>query len=248
MLNELAHLPANVERQRTRRSLVVALVVSIALHAALLGLAPGFVEERQPAVKLGALEVILRVPAEPLPVAAPEPASQPAQPEPAPQPVQPTPEQPEAASAAAQSRARPGPGIALPVPSDARADPDRSFVVAPARSSDPLPAVPEQRAPAAEAQVTLASFSAAYLNNPAPRYPDAARRLGQEGTVTLRVLVTVDGMPARVDLEQSSGSPHLDGAALERVRNWRFKPAWQGSVPVESWVIVPIVFRLEGAS
>jgi len=248
MLNELAHLPADAERRRTRWSLVVAFVVSIALHAALLGLAPGFVEERQPAVRLGALEVILRVPAEPLPVAVPEPAPQPVPAEPAPQPVQPAPAQPEMAATAAQAKSRPGPGIALPVPSDSQSDPDRSFVIAPARSSDPLPTVPEQKAPAAEAQITPASFSAAYLNNPAPRYPDAARRLGQEGTVTLRVLVTVDGMPARVDMEQSSGSPHLDGAALERVRNWRFKPAWQGSVPVESWVIVPIVFRLEGAS
>ena len=248
MLNGLAHLPADAKRARTRRSLVVALGASFALHAALLGLVPGFVEERPAAVRLGALEVVLRVPAEPLPVAAPEPVPRPAQSEPAPRSEQPAPVPKEMAVAAAQSNSRPIPGIALPVLSDAQADPDRSFVVAPARASAPLPVVPMQKAPAAEAQVTLASFSAAYLSNPAPRYPDAARRLGHEGTVTLRVLVTVDGVPSRVELGQSSGSRHLDGAALERVRNWRFKPAWQGSVPVESWVIVPIVFRLEGTS
>ena len=72
--------------------------------------------------------------------------------------------------------------------------------------------------------------------------------MGQEGTVVLRVLVTADGAAAHVALERSSGSPHLDGAALERVRNWRFRPARQGSAQVESWVLVPIVFRLESAS
>ncbi|MBI2509585.1 MAG: energy transducer TonB, partial [Betaproteobacteria bacterium] len=95
---------------------------------------------------------------------------------------------------------------------------------------------------------TLPSFSAAYLRNPPPRYPLAARRAGEQGTVTLRVLITREGLPARVELEKSSGSGHLDAAALEAVRSWRFEPARRGAEPVESWHLVPIVFRLEGAS
>jgi protein TonB len=66
--------------------------------------------------------------------------------------------------------------------------------------------------------------------------------------VTLRVLVTREGQPARVSIERSSGSSQLDGAALETVKTWRFVPARQGRESIEAWVLVPIVFRLEGTS
>ena len=89
---------------------------------------------------------------------------------------------------------------------------------------------------------------AAYLRYPVPRYPEAARRAGEQGTVTLRVLVTREGLPARVAVETSSGSAHLDHAALEAVKAWRFTPAVQGGARIESWMLVPVVFRLEGTS
>jgi len=90
--------------------------------------------------------------------------------------------------------------------------------------------------------------SAAYLRNPAPSYPLASRRAGEQGTVTLRVRVSPDGIATRVAVERSSGSPHLDAAALEAVKAWRFTPARRGADAVESWMLVPIVFRLEGSS
>ena len=92
------------------------------------------------------------------------------------------------------------------------------------------------------------SFSAAYLRNPPPRYPLAARLNGEQGTVTLKVLVTRDGLPNSVALEKTSGSALLDAAALQTVRRWRFVPARVAQDPVDAWVIVPIVFRLEDAS
>ena len=98
------------------------------------------------------------------------------------------------------------------------------------------------------AEITPPTANAAYLRNPAPRYPLMARRRGEQGTVTLRVLVTRDGFPARVSVERTSGSGQLDSAALETVKTWRFVPARQGREPVEAWVLVPVVFRLEGTS
>jgi protein TonB len=91
-------------------------------------------------------------------------------------------------------------------------------------------------------------FNAEYLRNPAPRYPLIARRNGEQGTVTLRVLVTREGVPAQVSVEKSSGSGHLDGAALDAVKTWRFVPARRGAEAVEAWVLVPVVFKLEGVS
>lgn len=110
-----------------------------------------------------------------------------------------------------------------------------------------MPAEPAPRI-ASIAPPTPPSFSAEYLRNPAPRYPVAARRAGEQGTVTLKVLVGMDGMPQRVEVERTSGSPRLDSAALDAVRRWRFVPAHRGSTPIESWVLVPVVFRLENPS
>lgn len=96
-----------------------------------------------------------------------------------------------------------------------------------------------------EGASTPPAFNAAYLRNPPPRYPPAARRNGDEGQVMLKVLVNIEGAPVRVELDQSSGSSLLDGAALEAVRGWRFVPARRGVQNVEGWVRVPLVFRLE---
>ena len=95
--------------------------------------------------------------------------------------------------------------------------------------------------------MTPPSFDAVYLSNPAPVYPPAARRAGEQGTVMLRVLVKRDGLPSRVEIEKSSGSLLLDTAARNAVWGWRFAPARQGADSIESWVLVPVVFRLEGS-
>lgn len=108
---------------------------------------------------------------------------------------------------------------------------------------------PEGEVPSREAVVTTPpAFNAKYLRNPPPPYPPVARRNGEQGTVTLRVLVTREGAPASVSVEKTSGSGHLDRAALEAVKGWRFVPARRGTEPIEAWVLVPIVFRLEGSS
>ncbi len=64
----------------------------------------------------------------------------------------------------------------------------------------------------------------------------------------LRVLVSAEGFPVKIEVDQSSGSTSLDGAAAEAVRSWRFVPARRGDRSVEDWVRVPVVFKLEGAA
>jgi protein TonB len=135
--------------------------------------------------------------------------------------------------------------LALP---GSRPSAEPGFVVPPATPADARRAPPEPQSAPAAAEVTPPGFNAAYLRNPPPRYPLVARRAGEQGTVMLKVLVTRDGLPARVDIEKTSGSVHLDNAALEAVRAWRFLPARQGADPIEAWVLVPIAFRLEGSS
>lgn len=83
-----------------------------------------------------------------------------------------------------------------------------------------------------------------YAYSPTPEYPDSARKKGHEGTVVLRVLVDEKGRSKSLGVDRSSGFQTLDKAALNAVRDWRFNAARHGDQHVESWVKIPIVFRL----
>lgn len=126
-------------------------------------------------------------------------------------------------------------------------------VIETAASTAPAPATaiaapPEDKAgdaaPAVET-FSQARFDANYLNNPAPPYPALSRRLGEEGKVILRVSVNPQGAADSVDIKTSSGSPRLDEAAQKTVRNWKFIPARRGDTAVQSWALVPVIFKLE---
>lgn len=83
-----------------------------------------------------------------------------------------------------------------------------------------------------------------YDINPLPQYPEMAQRRGQQGTVSLEVLVLSDGRVGDVRLLVSSGYKMLDQAALKAVKRWQFKPATSLGRVVESRVKVPIDFVL----
>jgi len=86
-----------------------------------------------------------------------------------------------------------------------------------------------------------------YAYNPRPEYPDQARREGREGQVLLQVLVDEQGKSKWVEVNRSSGTEALDRAAAEAIKHWRFSPARYGNKSVESWVKIPIDFRLTDA-
>lgn len=180
-------------------------------------------------------------PPEPAPAPAPPPKPVPVErkatqaPKPVPKPVQKPPAQKAPAKAAPTAESAPPatPPVEAPQAAVATAPPET------------LPGPP---APAPSAPVTTpARFDAAYLNNPSPKYPPLARRMQEEGKVLLRVRVSAAGLPQEVQLHQSSGSERLDEAARKSVSQWRFVAARQGDDTIESWVIVPIVFKLEGS-
>jgi len=75
-----------------------------------------------------------------------------------------------------------------------------------------------------------------------PVYPQIAIDAGVSGTVTLRVLVGVDGRVE--DVRVLDGIPLLNGAAMDAARRWRFEPARVSGRPVRVWVALPIRFRL----
>ncbi len=109
----------------------------------------------------------------------------------------------------------------------------------------PMASVAASAVSGASVVLVAARFDADYLHNSKPVYPLLARRMGEHGRVLMRVLVSAQGTVDAVEIRTSSGSRRLDGAAQEAVRSWRFQPARRGEVPLESWVLVPVVFNLE---
>ena len=226
---------------RTRRILFVCLVASVALHALVFVLFPKLeIDRSAPSVQV--LEVRLLAP-EPLAVAPV--ASVPS--------ATGRPRGAQRADAVAASRAQ-APATPSPAPNHGG---DQAIAQIGADSSAPAADVPladnavkanPMTGASATRRESLPVSRAAYLHNPAPAYPPIARRNGEQGTVTLRVLVARNGAPARVSVERSSGYGHLDRSALEAVREWRFVPAREQGEPVEVWMLVPIAFRLQGAS
>jgi protein TonB len=232
---------------RQNRTLILTVAASVTVHVLGIALLPGARKLHEPVRR--ALDVILARPAVPLPVAQ-EP--------PRPKPIERTRELPKPQKHTLREEpARKSVAVAEPAPKQVLTLPDpgptapTTFSVPQAVVEPSAPAVernpgPPPAAPASRESVATIppNFNAAYLRNEV-RYPLIARRNGVEGTVKLKVLVTREGRAAHVQLEQSSGSSALDGAALEAVRNWQFVPARRGQDAVESWVLVPVVFKLE---
>lgn len=81
--------------------------------------------------------------------------------------------------------------------------------------------------------------------NVAPPYPEEARAAGQQGTVTLRLRIGVDGRVESLKLLTSSGTPSLDESALATVKQWRFEPAHRLGRPVAMDVKTSVKFEIK---
>ncbi len=87
-------------------------------------------------------------------------------------------------------------------------------------------------------------IEANYIHNPKPPYPRLSNKLRETGTVTLRISVGTDGIPEKINVQQSSGFERLDNAALEGVRSWRFMPCQVDGRPTATTFILPLPFVL----
>lgn len=158
----------------------------------------------------------------PQPVATPEPAPQPA--------PQPTPLPSKVTAPAVVTQAAPVAPVSAPTPP------------APARVE--TPPAPVVTAPAKTDVSISASYSA---SNAKPIYPNMSKRLGEQGTVVLRVLVKADGTAGAVEVKSSSSFPRLDQAAMEAVKSWHFNPATSDGKAIDEWYQVPIPFKLQSS-
>ena len=105
-------------------------------------------------------------------------------------------------------------------------------------STRPAPTTPA-------AAVVLPSSDADYLHNPPPAYPRMSRRMGEQGTVVLRVFISAEGHAEKAEIRTSSGHPRLDEAALDTVKRWRYVPGQRAGQAEAMWFNVPVRFVLD---
>lgn len=76
-----------------------------------------------------------------------------------------------------------------------------------------------------------------------PEYPAEAKVHRIQGNVILAIKISTEG--DAVDLKVVSGHPALSAAALDAVRQWKYKPYILNGEPVEIETTVLVKFRLE---
>ena len=80
--------------------------------------------------------------------------------------------------------------------------------------------------------------------HPTPAYPALARQARIQGTVVLHAIIAKDGSVQQ--LEVISGHPLLVQAALDAVKQWRYKPTLLNTEPVEVDTTISVVFSMGG--
>lgn len=111
-----------------------------------------------------------------------------------------------------------------------------------------LPVEPPHSAPPPQQEKRPVKISggvmqAQLISRVEPRYPAIAVQTRQSGTVVLHAIISRDGRITA--LQVVSGSPFFVQAALEAVRQWRYRPTMLDSEPVEVETTISVEFRLQ---
>jgi periplasmic protein TonB len=80
------------------------------------------------------------------------------------------------------------------------------------------------------------------LHKVEPAYPLLAKEARIQGNVVLRAIISKDGVIQ--DLQAVSGHPMLLPAAIEAVKQWRYRPYLLNGAPVEVETTITVIFAL----
>jgi protein TonB len=108
--------------------------------------------------------------------------------------------------------------------------------------SVPVPAKTPDPAPLKRVRLASRVVAANLIHDVPPQYPAEAGRARIEGTVVLMAVIGMDGSVKDVRVE--NGLPILAQAAIEAVKQWRYKPYMVDGEPVEVDSRITINFTL----
>lgn len=109
-------------------------------------------------------------------------------------------------------------------------------------SSTPVP-VPKVATPQ-RVRVSQGVSQGLLIHQVKPMYPPLARQARIQGTVVLQALISKDG--TITNLHVVSGHPMLAPAAVDAVKQWRYKPYFLNGEPVEVETQITVNFTLSG--
>lgn len=78
-----------------------------------------------------------------------------------------------------------------------------------------------------------------------PPYPRRAKEEGVQASLELRILVDERGRVEKLEVLGAPPGYGFEASIQSASRDWRFKPAQLGGVPVPQWVRIPYTFHLE---
>jgi len=104
-------------------------------------------------------------------------------------------------------------------------------------------AVPKVAAPQ-RVRVSQGVSQGLLIHKVLPQYPPLARQARIQGVVVLEALIGKDG--SIQNLHVVSGHPMLTNAALDAVKQWRYKPYYLNGEPVEVETSINVNFTLGG--
>jgi protein TonB len=76
-----------------------------------------------------------------------------------------------------------------------------------------------------------------------PKYPDAAREEGREGSVLVSAVVETNGTLSTIKVVKGMGAG-FDENAVEALKEWKFQPSTKDGGPVAVYVEIEVTFRL----
>lgn len=219
--------------KRSASLFLLVLMVHLSLIAAVVSQTS---EPQAKAVEKAIEGVIIPAPVAPQPE---KPKPKPVQPEPVKKPKAKPLKRQKAQAKKAVAKPKPAPLKPAPV---AEASPTAVSAPEPVAQGANNKAVAKAAEPEPQATPPVASANKAL--NKAPLYPTLSRRLKEQGTVYLQVLVLKNGKVGQLKLKQSSGFARLDQSALNAVRGWTYQPAQKLGQPIDYWFVQPVVFNL----
>jgi len=223
-------------------AIAVVMIAHLALLSLMIGQSPEITQQTvQPPVIQGML-VTATPPAKLEPTPAPPkkvtPRPQP-KPEPKPKP-EPLVQQQQAETAPAIIEAPP------PAPAEPEETTPAEIEQQPEPITEPIAAQPTEAPPleTVMTEVVPPRVDAYQHNNPPPKYPRLSKRLREEGTVLVQLLINKNGTVNEVEIKVSSGYPRLDKAAMKAVKQWRYTPASQGNKTIAYRYEQPVHFSM----